>query len=265
MKAESCGSSRLFGGPAGLALVSVATIAGLAAARAAEPAANPCGNAVSILNEGKAYEAFDRQNGGSEKRLRFRLDGEAPCEVAACTAGAGTDGKQEPKATANEATKDAARESTKGGIGKATKVEIVASSAGAERVIAAIDLTGRSASYCVYGLSRVETTPAQRRIGCPPRYLVNFVAIKLTDGEGPFARRDVSVQYVYSAEAGTAPLDRCAPPAVVDGMFRRGAWTVMLADGAAAHICEIDFPRNGRAPVPRDPPFATTVFGAHGP
>jgi hypothetical protein len=264
MNTGLCASSRLLGRPAGLAPPVVMMLALLSAAQAEEPAANPCGNAVSILNEGKVYEAFDRQNGGGEKRLRFRLD-KAPCETVACKAETGTEGKEEPKKAGNDATKDAARESTKDETKTATKVEIVARPAAADKVIATVDLTGRSASYCLYGVSRVDTTPAQRRAGCPPYYLLNFLAIRLTDGDGPFARRDVSIQYMYRPDAAAVSLDRCMQRPILDGMFRRRAWTVPLEDGAAAFVGEIDFPRNGRSPVPWDPPFATTVFGAEGP
>jgi hypothetical protein len=221
------------------------------------------------LSEGKVYEAFDRQNGGGEKRLRFRLDGKAPCESGACKAETGEGNKpetrQEPKESPKESDKDVAKEAARDETRPAAKVEIVAKPAAADKVIATIDLTGRSASYCLNGVSRVDTTPAQRRAGCPPYYLLNFLAIRLTDGNGPFARRDVSIQYMYRPDAGAVSLDRCMQRPILDGMFRRRAWTVPLEDGAAVYIGEIDFPRDGRARVPWEPPFATTVFGAQGP
>jgi hypothetical protein len=72
----------------------------------------------------------------------------------------------------------------------------------------------------------------------------------------------VDIQYLYRADRGADSLDRCTSPAILDGMFRRRVWTVPLDDGAAVYIGETDFPRDRRAPVPREPPFAITVFGA---
>lgn len=249
---------------AGCALSGLALIAWHSAAAADDPA-SLCGTTISILNEGKIYEAFDKQNGGGErrlrfrldgKRLRFRLDGKEPCPGGECKAATGMDGRDESKPDGKaEAAPD----------GKvATRIEIVAGIATAEKVIATIDLAGRTASYCVYEVSRVDVRPDPRRKGCPRSYLRNFMAVKLVDGEGPFSRRDVSIQYLYRADtgSGTAGLDNCTSPAILDGMFRRRAWTVPLEDGAAAFIGETDFPRDRRAPVPQDAPYATSVFGA---
>ncbi len=255
---------------AGLSLPAVAMIAGLSGAQANEPMP-PCGNAIAILNEGKVYDAFDRLNGGGDRRLRFRLNGKEPCPAGACKAETTADGNVETRPAPREgAGETSAAATAQGGAAAtpetaaeapvATKVEIVARTTAGDKVIATIDLPGRAASYCLSGLNRFDATPAQRRDGCPSRYLVNFLAIKLTDGDGPFVRRDVSIQYVYRADAGAGSVDRCMPPAILDGMFRRRQWTVVLEDGAA-YIGETDFPRDRRAPVPADAPFATTVFG----
>ena len=214
-----------------------------------------------MLNEGKIYEAFDKRNGGGERRLRFRLDGKEPCPGGACKAVTRVEGKEErkPDGKAEFGPEDKAPD-----VKAATKVEIVARGSAAEKVIATIDLAGRTASYCVYEVSRVDVRPDPRRSGCPRSYLRNFMAVKLVDGAGPFARRDVSIQYLYRAGAGAGALslDNCTSPAILDGMFRRRAWTVPLEDGAAAFIGETDFPRDRRAPVPQDAPYATSVFGA---
>jgi hypothetical protein len=230
MKMPSITLLRLVGSLAGRALLGIAMIAPLSEARANEPA-SPCGNAISILNEGKIFDAFDKQNGGGEKRLRFRLKEHEPCDAGECKA--------------------------------ASKVEIVAGAATSEKVIATIDLAGRTASYCVYELSRIDAKPdPRRRNGCPRSYLRHFLAIKLVDGDGPFSRRDVDIEYLYRADASSVSLDNCTSPAILDGMFRRRVWTVPLEDGSAAFIGETDFPRNRRPPVPLDPPYATSVFGA---
>jgi hypothetical protein len=222
------------------------------------------------LNEGKDYDAFDKQNGGGEKRLRFRLDGRAPCDNGDCRAETKTEGKDEGKSKSDVEGKDEGKPKanlegkaeTSPETKAATKIEIAAKASAAEKVIATIDLAGRTASYCVYELSRVELKPDPRRNGCPRSYLRNFLAIKLVDSDGPFARRDVDIQYLYRPDRGTESLDHCTSPAILDGMFRRRMWTVPLEDGSAVYIGETDFPRDRRAPVPREPPYATTVFGA---
>jgi hypothetical protein len=245
MKAPSVTLLRLVGSRAGRALLGVAMVAPLCGARANEPP-SPCGNAISILNGGKNYDAFDRQNGGGGKRLRFRLNGKPLCNGAECEAETKVEGKEGSKPESVVAT----------------KVEIVAGASAAEKVIATIDLTGRTASYCVYELSRIDATPNPGRNGCPRSWLRNFLAIKLVDGEGPFSRRDVDIQYLYRPDAGSVSLDNCTSPAILDGIFRRRMWTVPLEDGSAAFIGETDFPRKGRPPVPLQPPYATSVFGA---
>jgi hypothetical protein len=268
---------RRFRSLAGCTLPSLAMIAQLAAAEANEPA-GPCGTAISMLNEGKNYDAFDKQNGGGEKRLRFRLEGKEPCPGGECKVESKTEtkveGKEEgkvetkpePRPEAKEESKPETKVETKADTGPetrvATRIEIVARAAAAEKVIATIDLTGRTTSYCVYELSRIDVRPDPRRNGCPRTWLRNFLAIKLVDGDGPFARRDVDIQYLYRPDAGAGSLDHCTSPAILDGMFRRRVWTVPLEDGAAAYIGETDFPRDRRAPVPREPPYATSVFGA---
>lgn len=264
--------SKLSGAPpcvmAGLSLPAVAMIAGLSGAQANEPMP-PCGSAIAILNEGKVYDAFDRLNGGGDRRLRFRLNGKEPCPAGACKAETRADSNVETRPPPREgaADSDAAAPAQGGAATRppaaaeppaAIKVEIVARAAAGDTVIATIDLAGRSASYCLSELKSFDATPAQRRDGCPSRYLVNFLAVKLIDGDGPFVRRDVSIQYVYRADAGAGSVDHCMPPAILDGMFRRRLWTVLLEDGAA-YIGETDFPRDRRATVPADAPFATTV------
>jgi hypothetical protein len=254
-------TSRFFSLLAGCALPGLAMIAQLSAAHANEPA-SPCGNTISILNEGKDYDVFDKLNGGGEKRLRFRLDGKEPCPGGECKmeskADTKVEGNEEGKPKPNVEAKAEAQPETKA----ATRIEIVARAAAAENVIATIDLAGRTASYCVDELSRIDLKPDPRRNGCPRSYLRNFLAIKLVDGDGPFARRDVDIQYLYRADRATDSLDHCTSPAILDGMFRRHVWTVPLEDGAAVYIGETDFPRDRRAPVPREPPYATTIFGA---
>jgi hypothetical protein len=259
--------------PAVRILLGLATIVPFSEARAGEPA-SLCGNAISILNEGQIYDAFDKLNGGGDRRLRFRLDGQEPCAAGACKAEAKADGKVEAKtetkpdikaeggAEGKPETRAAGGAESKPEAKAATRVEIVSRASAAEKVIATIDLKGRAASYCLSGVRRVDIMPAQRRDGCPPHYLLNFLTVKLVDADGPFARRDINIQYVYRADAGAVSLDRCAPRAILDGMFRRRAWTVALEDGSAAFIGEIDFPRDRRVPLPPDSPFATSVVGA---
>jgi hypothetical protein len=261
------------------ALLCIAVVAGRCGEAPAAGPTSPCGNAISILNEGKVYEAFDKLNGGGDKRLRFRIDARKACPAGQCkvegkaeTAEGNVERKQDAKAEG-----DAAVEPEGGVTGNAdgepethaesevaTKIEIVAGSAAAEKVIATIDLRGRSASYCVYELSRVDTRPdPHRTTSCPRSYLRNFLAIKLVDGDGPFARRDVDIHYLYRPDPVAVSLDHCTSPAILDGMFRRRVWTVPLEDGAAAYIGETDFPRDRRAPVPPDASFATTISGAN--
>jgi hypothetical protein len=272
MKTASITSLRRFISLTGCALPGVAMIAQLAAAQANGPA-GPCGNAISTLNEGGNYDAFDKQNGGGEKRLRFRLDGKEPCS-GGCKTETRTETKAEGREEEGKAAKLDAKEEGKPETladGKpetapetkvATKIEIVARASGAEKVIATIDLRGRSASYCVYELSRVDVRPDPRRSGCPRSYLRNFLAVKLVGGDGPFLRRDVDIQYLYRTDAGPGSLENCMSPAILDGMFRRHVWTVPLEGGGVAFIGETDFPRDRRPPVPRDSPYATSVFGA---
>jgi hypothetical protein len=271
--------ARLGGSLAGRALLCIAMVAGRCGQAPAAGPATPCGNAISILNEGKVYEAFDKLNGGGDKRLRFRLDAREPCpagqcetEVKAETAEGDVERKPDAKAEGDAAVKPEGsmagnadgEPQTHAESKTATKVEIVAGSVAAEKVIATIDLRGRSVSYCIYELSRVETRPDPRRASsCPQSYLRNFLAIKLVDGDGPFARRDVDIHYLYRPDPVTVSLDHCTSPAILDGMFRRRVWTVPLDDGAAAYIGETDFPRDRRAPVPPDAPFATTISGAN--
>lgn len=256
MKTASTTPLRYLCALAGGALPVIAMVAPLSAAQAGEPASS-CTNAISILNEGRNFDAFDKQNGGGEKRLRFRLDGKEPCAGGGCR----RENTAEATAAGADASKPETRAQGRPETGAATKIEVVAGAAAAERVIATIDLAGRTASYCVYELSRVDARPEPHQKGCPRNWLRNFLAIKLVDGDGPFARRDISIQYLYRADAGAASLESCMTPAILDGMFRRRAWTVPM-EGAAAFIGEMDFPRDRRAPVPREPPYAATVFGA---
>jgi hypothetical protein len=241
-------------------------------AKPAEPASS-CGNGVSILNEGKTFETFDKANGGGNRRLRFRLEGKEPCNAASdckVVIVRTPDDKPVPDnkvATAqtspdNAATDKSAPDKT-GTTDKAAAPEKAAPSekAKAEKVIATVSLAGRTASYCQPGLLRV-VEPPRHRAGCARGWLVNFLTIKLVDGEGPFSRRDISIHYLYRPDASAVSLEGCVPPAIVDGMFRRRLWTVGLDDGAVAVITELDFPRDRRAPVPLDPPFATSVLGA---
>jgi hypothetical protein len=269
---------RVAGSLVSRALLCIAVIAGRCGEAPAAGPANPCGNAISILNEGKVYEAFDKLNGGGDKRLRFRLDANEPCPAGQCkvegeaeTTEGNIASKPDLEAQGDAAIKPAGS-AARNGNGEpetnaetqvAAKVEIVVRSAAVEKVIATIDLRGRSVSYCVYELSRVDTRPDPRRTSsCPRSYLRNFLAIKLVDGDGPFARRDVDIYYLYRPDPVTVSLDHCTSPAILDGTFRRRVWTVPLEDGAAAYIGETDFPRDRRAPVAPDAPFATTIPGA---
>src|ERR1700730_8534509 len=121
-KMASLTSLRFFGSLTGRALLGVAMITRLSEAQAND-SARACGNAISILNESKIYDAFDKQNSGGEKRLRFRLQGHEPCDASEC------------------------------------KLEVVARPLTAEKVIATINLAGRTASsYCVYELNRIDVT-----------------------------------------------------------------------------------------------------------
>jgi hypothetical protein len=247
--------------------------------------AGPCGSAVSALNEGNAWEAFDKLNGGGDKRLRFRLDGKEPCDaVSDCrvsiVAKAVTAGKAAPQerraiadgtATADKTVIAALSVATLPGVSALSAVAVLSDlmalsatpgKAAAGKVIATVSLAGRTASYCVYGMNRVSGSPAPRRDGCSGAWLENFLTIKLVDGDGPFARRDISIRYLYRADAGAGNLDACTSPAILDGMFRRRLWTVALDDGSAAFIGEIDFPRDRRTPVPQDAPFAASVAAA---
>jgi hypothetical protein len=117
-------------------LVSVVIITRPSEVRADEDA-KICGSGLSVLNEGKNFEEFDKQNGGGEKRLRFR--------------------------------------STRRCVANECGVEIVAGAPAAEKVIATI--TGRMTSDCVYGLNRVHIAWNRRRSGCPSSYLWNALGI----------------------------------------------------------------------------------------
>lgn len=264
--------------PAALVLLAAAAMH-CGEARAAPPPPSPCATAIAVLNEGKAWEAFDRDNGGADRRLRFRLDGReetagpeaakpetgtvAPASVPSSATkpdGGKPDGGKPDAARPDDAKPDDPKPDGTAQPKPATRIEIVARGAAGEGVVATVALEGRSASYCFLGASRVDMKP-DRRTGCPGTFLRNFLQIRLVDGGGPFVRRDVDIEYLYRPDAVATSLDRCSPPRVLDGMFRRGAWTVTREDGAAVRIGETDFPRDRRAPVPADAPFATTVTG----
>jgi hypothetical protein len=181
-----------------------------------------CGNILSVLNEGKNFEEFDKQNGGGEKRLRFRSTG---------------------RCVANECG-----------------VEVVAGAPATEKVIATINLAGRKASYCVYALDRVHTWH-RHGLGCPSSYLWNFLRIILTEDGGPFYERYVDIEYMYGAEGGSVALSKCISPDIVDGVFIRHVWRVPLDDDSEAFIAETAHPRNPRV-LPSYLPFATSVVGA---
>lgn len=244
-------------------------------AAAAAPVPNPCGNSIAILNESEALRAFDRDNGGGDRRLRFRLDGseagppeanqpppkpdrkaEAPVAADATRPDNAGDGKSDARSD----TRPDAGSDTKAETKAPSRLDIVAKGAAGEQIIATIDLKGRSASYCFLGASRVDMKP-DHRTGCPGTFLRNFLQIRLVDSDGPFVRRDVDIEYLYRPDAVTTSLDRCSPPRVLDGMFRRRAWTVTLDGGAAVRIGETAFPRDRRATVPADAPSAITVTG----
>jgi hypothetical protein len=181
-----------------------------------------CGNALSILNEGKNFEEFDKQNGGGEKRLRFRSTG---------------------RCVANECG-----------------VEVVAGAPAAEKVIATINLAGRMTSYCIYELDRVHTWH-RHGLGCPSSYLWNDLGIILTGEGGPFYERYVEIEYMYHAEGGSVALSKCISPEIVDGLFIRHVWRVPLDDGSEAFIAETVIPRNP-SKFSSGLPFATSVVGA---
>jgi hypothetical protein len=194
-------------------LMSVVMISQLSGAQA-NASEKICGNALSVLNEGKHFEEFDKQNGGGEKRIRFRSAG---------------------RCVANEC-----------------KVEVVAGTLAAEKVIATI--TGRITSYCVYGLNRVHIAWNRRRLGCPSSYLWNALGIILAE-DG----RDVKIGYMYGAEGGSVALSKCISLDIVEGLFVHQVWRVPLDDRSAAFISETVYPGNPSKP---GRPFATSVVGA---
>lgn len=202
-------------------LMSVVMISQLSEVQANE-STKICGNVLSVLNEGKHFEEFDNQNGGGEKRLRFRSTG---------------------RCVANECG-----------------VEVVARAPAAEKVIATINLADRMTSYCVYELNRVHTWH-RHGLGCPSSYLWNFLRIILTEDGGPFYERHVDIEYLYGAEGGFVALSKCISPEIVDGVFIRHGWTVPLDDGSEVFIAETAHPRNLRV-LPSYLPFATSVVGA---
>jgi hypothetical protein len=175
-----------------------------------------CGNVLSVLNEGKNFEEFDKQNGGGEKRLRFRSVGN--CAANEC------------------------------------RVEVVAGSPAAEKVIATINLAGRMTSYCVYELSRVHTAWGRRRSSCPSSYLQNVLSIILAE-DG----RWIDIEYMYGAEGGSVALSKCISPDIVDGIFIRHVWRVPLDDRSEAFIAETVSIGNHSKPAR---PFITSVVGA---
>jgi hypothetical protein len=220
-------SLRFFGALAGRALLGGVMTAQLCGAQASE-FAKTCGNTISILNDSKIYDPFDKQNGGGEKRLRFRLKGHEPCDANEC------------------------------------KLEVVAGASTAEKLIATIDLAGRTpSSYCVYELSRIHFTWNRRHLGCPSSYLLNVLGIILAERDGPFSERWVNIEYMYHADAGSVSLDSCMSPGIPEGLFRWHVWTVPLEDGSLTFIAETAHPRNPRKlPLPSALPYATSVFGA---
>jgi hypothetical protein len=187
---------------------------------------NYCGDSVSNLNNNVRHDAFDRDNGAKPNRLRFQLEGHEPCRENECT------------------------------------LHVISAASGTDKVIATVDLTHQTTSYCVFDLKRVEVVLDPPKAGCPADYLLNEMSVRFSDFFGPYSRREVSIDYMYRASGGGVSLDECTTPDIVDGVLRRRVWTVPLDDGSAAYVAETDIPRNSRGPVPLDPPFAVEVFGA---
>lgn len=198
----------------------------------ANDSVNKCGSTVSILNDSKVYDAFDKQNGGGQNRPRFRLKRHESCEFNRC------------------------------------KLEIIAGTAPAENIIAVIDLAGRTvSSYCLYEMRRINVPWHRYHLGCPSSYSLNVLGINLVDKDGPFSERRVDIKYMYNAHGGSVSLDRCISPGIAEGILRRHVWTVPPRDGSEAliFIGETDSPRNAHQVLSRDIlelPYATSVFGA---
>jgi hypothetical protein len=188
---------------------------------------NYCGHSVSNLNDNVRYHAFDRDNGAKPNRLRFQLEGREPCGENECT------------------------------------LHVISAASGTDKVIATVDLTHQTTSYCVFDLKRVEVVPDLSKAGCPADYLLNEMSVRFSDEFGPYSLREVRIDYMYRIAGRGVSLDQCTRPDDVDGVLRRRVWTVPLDDGSAAYVAETDIPRNLRGPVPLDPPFAVEVFGAN--
>jgi len=258
MKMASITSLRRFSSLAGCTLPGIAMIACFRSAgqRAGQPL-RKCNFNVERGQETSTHSTS--RTAAARRGFAFAWIGKAPCVAGECKAEARADGKEEGKPE----TKVEGKAETGPETRMATKVENRRRIVSGRKVIATIDPGGP-----VRILLRLRAEPRRRqagsrRNGCPRSWLRNFLAIKLIDG-----RRAVCPGATWTSSTCTArmpapaSLDNCTSPAILDGVFRRRMWTVPLADGAAAFIGETDFPRDRRAPVPRDPLYATSVFGA---
>jgi len=156
----------------------------------------------------------------------------APCVAGECKAEARADGKEEGKPE----TKVEGKAENRTGNQDGDQVEIVAGSSAAGKVSQRSTWRAGPASYCVYELSRVDVRPDPRRNGCPRSWLRNFLAIKLIDGDGPFARATWTSSTCTARMPAPAAWTTARRRPILDGVFRRRMWTVPLADGAAAFI-----------------------------
>ncbi|MBR0799566.1 hypothetical protein JQ615_29760 [Bradyrhizobium jicamae] len=229
----------------------------------AEDNSQTCSDTFSLLNDNAKLEAFDKQEGGKDKRLEFRQHGAEPCSKNVCRL-------------------DVVRRPSRS-VGGGRPFEL----AKGDRVIASVNLSHRNPSYCVH-VGRVEVVqpvdpsePARHqrlRALCPESYLHNSMVIKFTDdSRGPYSTRRIEIEYKYRPDGSDVDLDWCETPSFDYGDYRRDAWTVPFGDGAVAVIAETDSPRQGVGtrnlnldplrPSPADKaffesPYAVTVFGA---
>lgn len=204
----------------------------------ASDAPKQCGSYFSLLNGNAALDTFDREQGGHDRRLQFRLRGREPCRENKC------------------------------------RLEIfrkVLPVDGIDKVVASIDLSHRDVTYCLYVLKRIKFQPRADidpnvRQLCPDTYLLNSFGIELTDPRGPFSRQDLSIEYLYHPRNVDVDLDRCEVSNPEDSLARRRVWTVPFEDGASVRIGETDTPRKRISPEFLDEylkePFALTVYDA---
>jgi hypothetical protein len=204
----------------------------------ADDNAKYCSGAASFLNSNDRLEAFDRKQGGKDRRLQFRLQGREPCQQNECRLDIFH------KATApNEA----------------------------DRIVASVDLSHRDVKYCVYDLQRLKSAPRvdvdkTHQGNCPDSYLLNFFGIELNDPLGPFSQQNLDIKLLYQPQNADVGLDRCERFSIVDSMGRRHVWSFPFAGGSVVHIAETDMPRKALSGdflnEYFDGPFVLKVYGA---